>query len=136
MWNSMLIFPLSVYGQKYPFWPHLILKVKIVGLSWRLVPRLILIRICRTRWWCSLFMFFFFLLFIFYLFIFFFCANLILKIKVVSLSSNLAPRITWTCRIRWRYSVFSSFETGNSFFAYVKLNGDVYFFQLFANFVE
>ena len=34
----------SDLGRKYPFWPYLVQKIKIVSLSWKLVPRLI--RIC------------------------------------------------------------------------------------------
>ena len=46
---------LSVFDRKHPFWANLVQKVKIVSLSWNLVPRLI--RICRIQWCCSVFLF-------------------------------------------------------------------------------
>ena len=61
-----------------------------------MVPRLIVI--CRIQWWCSLFsvldpkhpsL-----------------ANLVQKIKTVSLRWNLVPRLTRICRIQWRCSLF------------------------------
>ena len=55
MLNSMIIFTFSVFDRKYPFWANLVQKVKIISLSWNLVPRLI--RICKIQWWCSLFLF-------------------------------------------------------------------------------
>ena len=33
-------------------------------------------------------------------------ANLVLKIKIISLSSNLVPALIQTCRIQWWYSLF------------------------------
>ena len=53
-------------------------KIKIVSLSWNLVPRLIWI--CRIKWWCSLFPF--------STGNTFFCANVVPKFKFVSLSCN------------------------------------------------
>ena len=44
-----------VLDQKNPFWVNLIKKIKIVSLSWNLVPRLIWIS--GIQWWCSLFLF-------------------------------------------------------------------------------
>ena len=44
-----------VLVRKHPFWANLARKIKIVSLSWNLVPRPI--RICRIQWWCSLFPF-------------------------------------------------------------------------------
>ena len=55
MQNSMVMFILSVFDWKYPFWANLVQKVKIISLSWNLVPRLI--RVCRIQWWYSLFLF-------------------------------------------------------------------------------
>ena len=43
----------SVFVGIYPFLANFVKKIKIVSLSWILVPRLI--RICRIEWWCSLF---------------------------------------------------------------------------------
>ena len=45
----------SVLDQKNPIWANLIKKIKIVSLSWNLVPRLIWIS--RIQWWCSIFLF-------------------------------------------------------------------------------
>ena len=45
----------SVSDQKYPFWTNLVQNIKIVSLSWTLVPRLIRIR--RIQWWCLIFPF-------------------------------------------------------------------------------
>ena len=44
-----------VSDRKYPFWENLVQNIKIVILSWNLIPRLIWI--CRIQWWCSLFYF-------------------------------------------------------------------------------
>ena len=41
--------------RKYLFLTNLVQKIKIVNLSWNLVPRLI--RLCRTQWWYLLFLF-------------------------------------------------------------------------------
>ena len=49
MQNSMVMFILSVFEWKYPFWANLVQKVKILTLSWNLVPTLI--RTCRIQWW-------------------------------------------------------------------------------------
>ena len=49
MQNSMVMFILSVFDWKYPFWANLVQKVKIISLSWNLVPRVI--RICKIQWW-------------------------------------------------------------------------------------
>ena len=43
-----------------------------------------------------------------------FGANLVQETKIVSLSSNLVPRLIWICRIQWCCSLFL-FLTGNSF---------------------
>ena len=93
--NSLVMFNLSVLDWKYPFWVNLIQKMKIVSLSWNLVP--ILIQICIIQWWCSLFLFS--------------TRNTFLgkfgpKIKVVSLRWNLVPRLIRTCRIQWWCSIF------------------------------
>ena len=176
MQNSMVVFTFSVFDWKYTFSAYLVQKIKIVSLSWNLVPRLILtyriqwmvmlpffrlqleipfldkfspklqnclfiwklvlrhIRICRIQW-CSLF-----LLLTKYIYPFFdkfsprnqncqiklkfgtkansnmqnskvvytlsvfdwkypLWANLIQKIKIVSLSWNLVPRLIWLCGI-------------------------------------
>ena len=48
----MMTFTSSVFDQKYPFWKNFFQKLKIVSLSWNLVPWLT--QICRNQWWCSL----------------------------------------------------------------------------------
>ena len=55
MQNSMVMFILSVFDWKYPFWANLVQKVKIISWSWNLVARLI--RICRIQQCCSVFWF-------------------------------------------------------------------------------
>ena len=66
----------SILDGKHPFWANLPQKIKIVSLSWNLVPRLI--QICKIQWWC-----FFFSIFdrkyIFW-------ANLVQKIEIASLN--------------------------------------------------
>ena len=54
MQNSMALFIVSVLDRKHPFWANMVQKIKIVSLSWNLVPRLI--RIWRIQWRCSLFL--------------------------------------------------------------------------------
>ena len=44
----MLVFILSALDWKYPVWANLVRKIKIVSLSWNLVPRLF--QICKIRW--------------------------------------------------------------------------------------
>ena len=46
-----------------------------------------------------------------------FWANLVEKIKIVSLSWNLVPRLTWTCRIQWWVLVLFSVLDQIFFFA-------------------
>ena len=55
MENSMVAFTLAVLDWEFPFWENLIQAIKVVSLSWNLVPKLILI--CRIKWGCSLFPF-------------------------------------------------------------------------------
>ena len=45
----------SIFDRKWPFWANLVKKIKIASLSWNSVPRLV--RICRTHWRCSVFLF-------------------------------------------------------------------------------
>ena len=44
-----------------------------------------------------------------------FCANLVQKLNIVSLSRNLVPRLILICRIQWWCSLFL-FQTGNALF--------------------
>ena len=55
MQNSMMLLTLFIFEWKYPFWANLVQKIKIISLSWHLIP--ILIQTCRIQWWSSLFMF-------------------------------------------------------------------------------
>ena len=55
MQNSIVIFILSVFDWKYPFWANLVENFKIGSWRQNLLPRLI--RICRIQWWCSRFWF-------------------------------------------------------------------------------
>ena len=87
MQNSMALFTVSNLDRKHPFLANLVQKIKLVSLSWNMVPSLILIR--RIQWHCSLFLLqtgntFW--------------ANLFQKIKIVSLSWNLVPRLIRRCR--------------------------------------
>ena len=53
--NSKVVFTFSVLNRKYTFWANLVQKIKIVSLSWNLVPRLI--RIYNIQWWYHFFLF-------------------------------------------------------------------------------
>ena len=55
MQNSMVMFILPVFDWKCAFWANFVQKIKIITLSWNLVPTLI--RACRIHWWCSFFLF-------------------------------------------------------------------------------
>ena len=50
-----MLFSFLIFEWKYPFWANLVQKIKILTLSWNLVPTLI--RTCRIQWWCSFFLF-------------------------------------------------------------------------------
>ena len=76
MQNSVVMF--SVFYQKYPFWINLLKKIKIVSLSWNLVPILIWIR--RIQRWYSFFPF--------CTENTFFGANLVQKIRIVGLTNS------------------------------------------------
>ena len=87
---------ISVSDRKYHFWAHLAQKIKIISLSWNLVPRLI--QISRIQWWYSL--------------VFVsdwnspFWSNLVQKNKIVSFSWSLLSGLIRICRIQWWYSRF------------------------------
>ena len=144
------MFTFFVFDWKYPFWANLVQKIKIISLSWNLVPRLI--RICRIQWWCSFFCVWsetlfwgkfspksqnyqLKLKFVTYtnsnmqnsmmLFTFFvfewkypFWANLVQKIKIISLSWKLVPTLIRACKIQWWYSLFL-FLIGNTLFGQI-----------------
>ena len=50
----MVVFTFSVLDRKHPFWANLFQQIRIVSLSWNLIPRLI--RISRIHCWRSLFL--------------------------------------------------------------------------------
>ena len=142
MQNSMGLFIFSVLDKKHTFWANLVQKIKIFSLSWTLVPRLIRIsrihwwRFCfiwerpflgkvgsknencqlklKFSIWTNWNMENAMALFIFsalerkHLF----WANLVQKIKIVSLIKNLVPRIILICRIQWCCSLFLIFCFG------------------------
>ena len=125
MQNSTVMFTFSVSEWKYPVWANLVQKIKIISLSWNLVPTVI--RICRVQWWCPLFLFlirntlfgqiWLKLKFRIYTYSNMMCTffvrkcpvwdNLVQKLKIVSLRWNLIPRLIWICWIQWCCSVFS-----------------------------
>ena len=80
----------SVLDRKHTFWAHLIQKIKILNLSWNLVPEQ------NSS-----------VVFLFYMGnTLFRQAKSVQKIKIVSLSWNLVPRVTGIWRIQWRCSLF------------------------------
>ena len=110
MQNSIVVFTFSVLHWKHPFWANLVHKIKIISLSWNLVPRLIWIY--RIQWLYSLFLFFRLETP--------FLGKLFQKIKFVSLSWNLVPRLVRICRIKWWFSLFL-FYTGKKLFWQTKI---------------
>ena len=99
MQNSLVMFTFSVCDRKYPFWVNLVQKVKINSLSWNMVPTLIRIR--RIQWRCSLYAEFNHAVHFFFDWKYPFWANLVQKIKIISLSLNLVPTLIRICRIQW-----------------------------------
>ena len=49
MRNSIVVFTFSVLYRKHSFGAYLVQQIKLVSLSWNLVPRLIWT--CRIQWW-------------------------------------------------------------------------------------
>ena len=87
------MFTFSVLDQKNPFWVNLVKKIKIVSLSWNLVPRLIWIS--EIQWWCSIVLFLTINIFRGQIWskIFGNTLNLIQKIKRIILRRNLVPTL-------------------------------------------
>ena len=54
MQSSMALFIFFCFRPDTPFWANLVRKIRVVSLSWNLVP--ILIRIRTIQWRCSLFL--------------------------------------------------------------------------------
>ena len=116
MQNSMVMFILSVFDWKYPFWANLVQKIKIISWSLNLVARLI--RICWIQWCCSLFSFWtgsallgqiwsklsYLQFFLFPIRNALFLENLVQNVKVVSLRLNLLATIF--CKIYLEFSRF------------------------------
>ena len=116
-------FRFSALDWKYPFWANLVQKIKIVSLSWNLVPKLI--RIWR-------------ILMVVFTFSVFrqkypFWPNLVQKIKIASLSWNLALRLIPVCRIWWWRSFFL-FSTGSILFSKFKTKKSKLFEIFFSSF--
>ena len=103
LWNSIVVLTFLVFNQKCPFWVNLVQKVKIICLSWNLVPTLI--QICKFQWRCSLFSF--------PIRNALFWKNLVQNVKIVSLRLNLLTSIIRICRIQ-RWCSFFSFSIGNA----------------------
>ena len=56
IWSKLSIFTAFMFLIRNAlFWVNLVQKIKIISLSWNLVPTLI--RICIIQWWYSLFSF-------------------------------------------------------------------------------
>ena len=87
MKNLMVAFTLFVLGRIYPFWANFVEKIRIVSLSWNLVPLVpILIRICIIQCFTILFLVIFGP-----------------KIQIVSLRWNSVQSLIQICRIWWKY---------------------------------
>ena len=115
MQNSMMIFTFSVFDQKHPFWVNFVQKIKIVTLSWTLIP--ILVWICKSQWWCSLWRFSTENTFL--------GTNLVQKTKIFSLSWNLVPRLVRTCTVHWLYLLFLFYTLFVSFMQKICWHCDV-----------
>ena len=148
MQNSMMLFTFFVFERKYSFSANLVQKVKIINLSWSLVPTLI--RICRIHvhffcFWSGIpflgkfgpktqnyqFKLKFgtytnstmqnsMMLFTFFVFEqkYSFSANLVQKVKIIILCWNLVTSLIRICRIQWRSSIFP-FVTRNARFGQI-----------------
>ena len=98
---------ISVSERKYLFWANLVQNIKIVSLSWDLVPSLI--RICRIQWQWSLFPFL--------------AGNTNFgqtwskKSNQISLHLNLGPKLIQISWIQWRSSRFFVFDWNSPFWA-------------------
>ena len=100
----MMIPTFSVFDRKYPVWENLAQKLKIVSLSWNLMPRLI--QICKILWWC--------LSFLFSNGNTLFGGKFDSKNYYFSLSWNLVPKLIQMSEIPWWYLLFL-FYTGTKY---------------------
>ena len=122
----------TIPNGKYPFSANLVQNIKIISLSWHVVPKLIWK--CRIEWWYSLFPFLTGNTFLgqtwseksklsveaeIWYFEWFkyaecngdmqdspFWTNLFQKVKFVSLTWNFLPRLIQICKIQWWCSLF------------------------------
>ena len=101
----MVVFPFSVLNGKHLFWANLVQKIKIVSLSWNMVP----IQINNLNMQNSMVVFTFSV----WEWKHSFGVNLVEKFNIVSLRGNLVPRTNQIRRIYWRCSLFL-FSTGNT----------------------
>ena len=96
MHDSMVMFAFFIFEWSCSFRANnLVLKIKIVILSWNLLPRLI--RMCRIQWDVQ---------FLCFQPEVFFWANSVQKIKIISLSWNFVFGLIWIWRIQWWCSFF------------------------------
>ena len=98
MQNSMPLFIFSVFHQKHAFRAKFGSKNQTCRLKLKFGAYTTVIRICKIHWWCSLFSV--------VDWNHNFRANLVQKIKIVSLSWFLVPRLIRICRIHWCCSLF------------------------------
>ena len=91
--NSMMIFIFFCLRLEIPFLANLVQKIKIVCLSWNLVPLEYAEFNGRVHVFCLDRKYLFW-------------ANLFVKIKIVSLSWNLISRLYQICKIRFWCSLF------------------------------
>ena len=99
----------SVLDREHTFRANLVQKIKIVSLSWNLVPRLIWT--CTVQWWCWFFSVFDPK--------YVFWANLTQKSKICSLNWSLVPRLIRIWRIQWWCSFFVAFDRKDSFWVQI-----------------
>ena len=97
----------SVFDWKYLFRVNLVEKLRIISLSWYLVPRLS--QICRIPWWCSLFLFSTGSTFL---------AKFDLKNQNCQFELKFRTRLIWVCRIMYKIcsNYFLCFRPEEPFF--------------------
>ena len=98
-----MVFTFSVLEQKNPFWVNLVKKIKIVSLSWNLVPRLIWIS--EIQWRCSVSV---------SNHKYRSWANLVQKFKIICSKWSLIQRLIRIYKIQWWF-LFDMFYTENSY---------------------
>ena len=96
--NLMVMFTLSFFEWKYPFFGNLFQKIEIIYWSLNLERRLIWI--CTIQWW---FLFFYFLVWKYP-----FWLKMARKFKIVSLGWNIVPRLFQNVKFDGNVHFFSS----------------------------